>query len=52
MFEPLFWQNSLPELTYILSYPIYRYARREGKHGGTEIHTSKTTLFATIIWQK
>ena len=31
---------------------VYRYARWEGKHGGTEIHMRKTTPFAAMIWQE
>ena len=31
---------------------VYRYAWWEGKHGGTEIHTRKTTPFAAMIWQE
>ena len=31
---------------------VYRYAWREGKHGGTEIHTCKTTTLAVMIWQE
>ena len=31
---------------------VYRYARWEGKHGGTEIHTRKTMPFVAMIWQE
>ena len=31
---------------------VYHYARWEGKHGSTEIHTRKTTTFAAMIWQE